>query len=364
MEITAAVLRAPDGPYQLERVELAAPGPDQVLVRIAGTGMCHTDVLPRSPMSFAPLPIITGHEGSGVVEAIGSDVDGIAVGDHVVLSFESCGTCENCASGASAYCDMFFLRNLSGREMDGSTAVRDESGAEVSSRWFAQSSLATHCLATARNTVVVDPDLPLELLGPLGCGILTGAGSILVALDVRPGTSLVVFGTGAVGLAAIMAGRVAGASPIVAVDIHRHRLDLALELGATHAIEGTAPDVVAQVQAITGGGAHFSFDTTGNPAVMANAIAGLRMAGVCGLVGIQTGDLVLDGLALVGKTVKGILEGGAEPRDLIPRLLDLWREGRFPFDRLIETFPLDQINEAEQASLSGRVIKPVLIPPG
>jgi aryl-alcohol dehydrogenase len=364
MEITAAVLRAPDSPYQLEQVELADPGPDQVLVRIAGTGLCHTDVLPRSPLGFAPLPIITGHEGSGVVEAIGSDVDGIAVGDHVVLSFESCGSCENCASGASAYCDSFFQRNLFGREMDGSTAVRDASGAEVSSRWFAQSSLATHCLATARNAVVVDADLPLELLGPLGCGILTGAGSILVALNVRPGTGLVVFGTGAVGLAAVMAGRVAGASPIVAVDIHRHRLDLALELGATHAIEGTDADVVAQVQTITGGGAHFSFDTTGNPAVMANAIAALRLGGVAGFVGIQTGDLVLDGLALVGKTVMGILEGGAEPRQLIPRLLDLWREGRFPFDRLIETFPLDQINEAEQASLSGRVIKPVLIPPG
>ncbi|HWD50987.1 MAG TPA: NAD(P)-dependent alcohol dehydrogenase [Acidimicrobiales bacterium] len=364
MEITAAVLRAPDSPYQLERVELAAPGPGQVRVRIAGTGLCHTDVLPRSPMSFAPLPIITGHEGSGVVEAIGSDVEGIAVGDHVVLSFDSCGACANCASGASAYCEAFFPRNLFGREMDGSTRVRDASGEDVSSRWFAQSSLATHCLATARNTVVVDADLPLELLGPLGCGILTGAGSILVALDVPPETSLVVFGTGAVGLAAVMAGRVAGASTIVAVDIHRHRLDLALDLGATHALDGTASDVVAQVQAVTGGGADFTFDTTGNPAVMANAIAGLRMGGVCGFVGIQTGDLVLDGVALIGKTVMGILEGGAEPRDLIPRLLGLWREGRFPFDRLIETFPLDQINEAEQASLSGRVIKPVLIPAG
>jgi aryl-alcohol dehydrogenase len=185
---------------------------------------------------------------------------------------------------------------------------------------------------------------------------------VLVALDVQPGTSIAIFGVGAVGLAAVMAARVAGASTIVAVDIHRHRLDLATELGATHVVDGSGDGVVAQILAACPGGADYAFDTTGNVSVIATALAGLRMAGHCGLVGIQAEPLVLDPVALVGKTVSGILEGGAVPQELIPRLISLWREGEFPFDRLVETFPLSDINRAEQASLRGDVVKPVLLP--
>lgn len=362
MQITAAVLRTPDGPYALEPVELAAPAADEVLVRIVGAGMCHTDVLPRADGTLSPPPIITGHEGAGVVEAVGSDVNGITVGDHVVLSFDSCGACEACLAGHPAHCETFLIRNLLGRRMDLTTGVTDGNGEEVASRWFGQSSFATHALATARNVVVVDKGLPLEKLGPLGCGIQTGAGSTLVALDVQPGTSVVVFGAGAVGLAAVMGAVVAGATTIIAIDLHQHRLDLALELGATHVIDGGADDVVAQIHGLTGGGAHHAVDTTGVPAVMTNALACMRLGGVAGFVGIQVGDLVLDGLALVGKTAIGILEGNADPHTFIPRMIELWQAGRFPFDRLIEEFPLADINEAEQASLSGRVIKPVLRP--
>jgi aryl-alcohol dehydrogenase len=360
MQITAAVLRAADGPYVLEPVELAEPLADEVLVRIFAAGMCHTDVLPRGEVTFSPPPIITGHEGAGVVEAVGADVTGIAIGDHVVLSFDSCGACAACTAGAPAHCETFLLRNLLGRRLDFTTGVTDAAGAEVASRWFGQSSFATHAVATARNVVVVDESLPLEVLGPLGCGIQTGAGSVLVALDVQPGSSIVVFGAGAVGLAAVMAAAVAEAATIVAVDLHQHRLDLALELGATHVIDGAADDVVVQIHELTGGGAHYAIDTTGVPAVMTNALAGLRLGGVAGFVGIQVGDLVLDGSALVGKTAIGILEGNTDPHTFIPRMIELWQAGRFPFDRLIEEFPLDKINEAEQASLSGRVIKPVL----
>jgi len=363
MRVTAAVLRQADGEYRLEDVELAGPGPGEVLVRIVGAGMCHTDTLPRSPTSFSPPPIITGHEGSGVIEEVGAGVDGVAVGDHVVLSFASCGECRNCMSGRPSYCDTFLFRNLTGRNIDGSTGVVDDSGSPVLSRWFGQSSFATHCVAGARNVVVVDRDLPLELLGPLGCGILTGAGSVLVGLDVQPGRNIVVFGTGAVGLAAVMAAKVAGASTVIAVDIHRHRLDLATELGATHTVDGAAVDVAQQIMTATDGGADYTFDTTGNVSVIANAVATLRLGGHCGLVGIQSESLVLDPIAIVGKTVSGILEGGANPQKVIPHLLSLWTEGRFPFDRLVKTFPLADINLAERASLSGDTIKPVLIPP-
>jgi aryl-alcohol dehydrogenase len=362
MEITAAVLRSHDGAYVLEQVDLAAPAPGEVLVRVVGAGMCHTDVLPRSPLFPAQPPIITGHEGSGVVQAMGPGVTGVSVGDHVVMSFDSCGSCANCHGAHPAYCDTFFQRNLFGRRVDGSTGVTDAAGAPVSSRWFGQSSFATHAIATSRNLVVVDRALPLEMLGPLGCGILTGAGSVLVALAVTPGSSIAVFGAGAVGLAAVMAARVAGATTIVAVDLHQHRLELALRSGATHVIDGRSDDVTGQILSLTGG-VQYAFDTTGSPAVIAAAVGALRATGVCGLVGVQTQPLVLDPSALaLGRTVMGIIEGDAVPQRLIPQLIALWQQGRFPFDQLVQTFPLSGINEAEQASLRGDVVKPVLIP--
>lgn len=362
MEITAAVLRAADAPYELEPVELADPRPDEVLVRIVGAGMCHTDVLPRGEVTISPPPIITGHEGAGVVEAVGAEVEGVSVGDHVVLSFDHCGTCEMCQLGVPAHCETFLMRNMLGRRLDFSTGVTDRDGNEVSSRWFGQSSFATHCLATARNVVVVDESLPLEKLGPLGCGIQTGAGTSLVALDVQPGRSIVVFGAGAVGLAAILGAVVAEAGTIIAVDLNAARLELATELGATHTIDGSASDVVAHVQAITEGGAHYSVDTTGVPAVMQSALGALRLGGVAAYVGVQTGDLTIGPVDLVGKTAIGVLEGNTSPHTFIPRMIELWQAGRFPFDRLIETFPLSEINEAEKASLEGRVVKPVLLP--
>lgn len=364
MEITAAVLRAADGPYVLETVELADPRPDEVLVRIVAAGMCHTDVLPRGEITISPPPIITGHEGSGVVEAVGAEVEGISVGDHVVLSFDHCGDCQMCRDGVPAHCETFLMRNMLGRRLDFSTAVTDADGNEVASRWFGQSSFASHCLATARNVVVVDKDLPLEKLGPLGCGIQTGAGTSLVALDVQPGRSIVVFGAGAVGLAAVLGAVVAEAGTIIAVDLNAARLELARELGATHTIDGSATDVVGQIHAITEGGAYYSIDTTGVPTVMQNALGALRLGGVCAYVGVQMGDITIGPADLIGKTAIGVLEGNTSPHTFIPRMIELWQAGRFPFDRLIEELPMSQINEAEKASLEGRIVKPVLIPGG
>ena len=361
MQTRAAVLREADGPFTIEDIELAPPGPGQVLVKVAGVGMCHTDLLHREGAALAPLPIVLGHEGSGVVEAVGDGVTDVAVGDHVVLSFASCGECGTCTDGHPAYCDTFLMRNLFGRELDGTTGAADADGGEISSRWFGQSSFAQHCVAERRNVVVVDADLPIEQLGPLGCGFLTGAGSMVNSLAVGPGMSVVVTGAGAVGLAAVMAAKALGAETIVAVDRHPSRLELATELGATHTV-GADADLAAEVLAITGIGAHRVLDTTGVPAVINAALASLRMTGVLGMVGVQQGDLVLDVLTPLGKTLTAIFEGDADPQVLIPQLIGWWREGRFPFDRLVETFPMAEINEAEAASASGRVVKPVLLP--
>jgi aryl-alcohol dehydrogenase len=361
MRTEAAVLRATDAPYAIEQIDLADPGPGEVLIRIAGTGLCHTDLLGRS--GLIGLPVVLGHEGAGIVEAAGPAVTGLAVGDHVVLSFDSCGRCANCRGAHPAYCAEFFPRNLSGVAVDGSTPATGEDGKPVAARWFGQSSFAGHALAAARNAVRVDPDLPLELLGPLGCGIQTGAGSVLNSLAVTTGSSIAVFGAGGVGLAAVMAAHVAGAATIIAVDLHQSRLDLAAELGATHTINGAGDDIAGQIRAITGDGAQYSFDTTGVPAVITTAIGSLRPTGTCGLVGVQQGELVLDPFALAdGRTLMGILEGDAVPHLFIPRLIELWRQGRFPFDKLITRYPLSQINRAEAEAAGGLAVKPVLIP--
>jgi len=362
MLATAALLRDNQGPFTIEEVELPAPGPGEILVSVVGVGYCHTDTLLRQ-FPNEMLPFVGGHEGAGVVEEIGPGVTGIGVGDHVVLSFDSCGVCRNCREGLPPYCDEFMARNFTGHKLDGSAGATDASGASVGWRWFGQSSFATHAVASTRNAVVVDRSLDLEVLGPLGCGIQTGAGSVLNALRVRPGSSLVVYGAGAVGLAAVMAAGIAGASNVIAVDRHQSRLDLALSLGATDAIDaGAVDDLGGEVTARTGGGADFAFDTTGVPAVVSAAVAGLRQTGVCGLVGVGFDDLGLNSVGMMGKTVKGIYEGDAVPQVLIPQLIDHWQRGRFPFDRLVGSFPLDGIDDAEKASNDGKVVKPVLLP--
>jgi aryl-alcohol dehydrogenase len=298
-----------------------------------------------------------------VVASVGSAVSGIAVGDHVIASFDFCRGCANCLAGHPAYCATFIQRNLVGRALDGSTPARDTDGAEIGARWFGQSSFASHALVSENNLVVVDPELPLELLGPLGCGVQTGAGAVFNALDVRAASSFVVFGAGAVGLSALLAAKVAGATTIIAVDLNAGRLALAEELGATHLLNPSTSDVLGEIYRLTDDGAHYTLDTTGVPSVVETAINCLRPTGVCGLVAVQQSDITITPTMLsFGRNVMGIFEGDSVPRLMIPRLIALWRQGRFPFDKLVRTFPLAKINEAEQASISGEVIKPVLVP--
>jgi aryl-alcohol dehydrogenase len=363
MQISAAVLRSPDGPYSIEPIELADPGAGQVVVRVEAVGHCHTDLLPRAGVLPIPMPMIAGHEGAGVVVAVGPGVTTVAAGDHVVLSFASCGTCPACLAGHPASCDLFAPLNLIAATLDGSVTATDATGAPVAARWFGQSSFATHALATERNVVKIDDDLPLELMAPLGCGLQTGAGTVINVLRPQPGESIAVFGSGAVGSAAIMAAAAAGCTTIVAVDLHRHRLDLALELGATHVVDGSAPDVAAQVIASTGRGVLHAVDTTGVGAVVAAAIESLSVRGTLALVGVAQPDLVVPGNALaMGKSVVGVLEGDADPKTFIPLLTRLWRRGKFPIERLMRTFPLSEIDAAERAAAAGEVVKPVLLP--
>jgi aryl-alcohol dehydrogenase len=358
-----AVLRSTDGAYAQETVTVRDPRPGEVLVRVEAAGMCHTDTFGRSGLLGEDfLPAVLGHEGAGVVEEVGAGVTGVAPGDRVVLTFDSCGACEGCLRGAPASCAEFERRNLAGRAPDGGGSLTDAGGAELTSRWFGQSSFAEYAVATARNVVPVAGDLPPELAAPLGCGVQTGAGAVLNVMRPSPAQSVAVFGAGAVGLSAVMAAAAAGAREVVAVDVVPARLELALELGATRVVDGADPDVAAAVTA-GGPGADFSLDTTGRAEVMVAAVQVLRRPGLAVLVGAGLDVLTVHPALLAGKTVTYVYEGAALPRVFVPQLVDLWRAGRFPFDRLVRTYPLAGIDRAEADAAAGLTVKPVLLMP-
>lgn len=364
MEISAAVVREAGGPFTIETLELEAPGAGEIRVRIVATGLCHTDLVVRDQVLPTPLPAVLGHEGAGIVEELGPGVEGLAPGDAVVLGFAACRECAPCTAGEPAYCTHFAALNFGGCRADGSKALHDAAGA-VSSHFFGQSSFASHVLVAAKNVVRVPASAPLALLGPLGCGIMTGAGAVMNTLGVGAGDDVLVSGGGPVGLSGVMAAAAAGARTIVLVDPLESRRALARELGATHALDPAAGPVADQLRAILPGGASRILETSGLVAAVEQAIACLGVRGRLGLVGVprslsDTAALPLLPLLSLGASVHGITEGDADPQTFIPRLLALHEQGRFPFDRLIATYPLDQINAAIADQHAGRCVKAVL----
>lgn len=367
MKTTAAVLHTPDGRFEIEEVEMSEPGPGEVLVKLVATGMCHTDLSMREAHRPTPYPVVLGHEGSGVIDALGSGVVGLTVGQPVVLSYASCGRCAQCLRGDKTYCTQMWDLNFNCCRPDGSTSISID-GKPVGSHFFGQSSWASHAVVPVSSVVPVSGDAPLELLGPLGCGVQTGAGAVLNVFDPNPGASIAVFGCGGVGLSAVLAAQVAGCSTIIGVDTHAGRRSFAEEMGATHSIDPLAGDVVAEIMDLTGGGADFTFDAVGapgSPGTFEAGVLSLSGSGTFGFVAAGAPDLTVEisPRQLFGKTVTGILEGNSIPQLFIPELIELHRQGRFAFDRMITTFPLDQINEAEHASHTGEVVKPVLLMP-
>lgn len=362
MQMTAAVSRQDAKCPCLETVELGAPRDGEVLVRIVATGICHTDFMFHGPFGsrFAQKPMVLGHEGAGVVEAVGAAVESLRVGDHVVLSGNSCGQCASCHSGRPVYCDHMIRLCWSGSRRDGSSAI-SQCGSPVSSAFFGQSSFATHVIASVRTAVKVPSDVPLHLLGPLSCGMITGAGAVLEALGVRPGQSIAIFGTGGVGLAAVMAARIAGASRIAAIDIDEKRLELARSLGASDAVISDATTAQA-LHALEPRGFDFSLVTAPATQVFDAAVSCLAVEGTAGFVIDPKDDWKPDMLCLLtgGRKLQGIIGGNANPQTFIPLLIDYWRKGFFPFDRLITEFPFHEIDKAWEQFRSGKVIKPVL----
>ena len=352
--IRAAVLRG-RGPLKIETLDMEGPRDDETLVRLAASGICRTDIDICDSWDERETPAVLGHEGAGVVEQVGRGVEGVKRGDHVVLSYDSCGNCAECRDGRPAHCRYGYELNFGFRRLDGTNPLQ---GSGVRGRFFGQSSFASHAVATERNLVRVSKKLPLEILAPLGCGFQTGAGTIMNSLKVAKGESVAVFGTGSVGLAAVMAARLAGAAPIIGVDIVPRRLKLAIQLGATHAVDARRGEIAGRVRGMAGGGVDYVVETTGEPEMHRLAVEILNLNGAAALL---TGE---DGKKLSGgRRTVGIIEGDAVPQQFIPRLIRLYRRGRFPFDRLLKFYPFRDINRAMADARRGVTVKPVLLFP-
>lgn len=344
-------------------MELDEPEPGEVMVRLVATGVCHTDILARDQNIPFVFPGVLGHEGAGVVEAIGDGVTKVEEGDHVVLTWPSCGECSNCIMGQPRYCLQMRTLAFSGGRPNGSTAFH-RGGHAIHDHFFGQSSFSTRTITWERNVVKVPREAPLELLGPLGCGVASGAGAILNALRPPVGSSIAIFGAGSVGLSAVMAAKLSGCTTIVVVDLVGSRLDLAVELGATHTVNAAKNDAVEAVREVSGGAVDFSLECAGNVSVLRQAVAVLPiMRGVCGLVGgTPPGtDITLDHKTMLyGKRLQGILGGEGQGDIFIPQLVDLHAKGLFPMERLVRYFDLSDVNEAVSASEDGSVLKPIL----
>lgn len=364
MRITAAVVETRCAPFAVQELELGELRDDELLVAVVASGICHTDLICRDQWLPVPLPAVLGHEGAGIVAAAGRGITEFAPGDRVAMSYDCCGACPACDQQLGAYCYSFFEHNFAAaRPEDGSSALSRD-GTLVHAHFFGQSSFASHAVARERNVVAVPEDIPLEIAAPFGCGIQTGAGAVFNVLRPQPGTSFAVFGAGAVGLAAVMAARIAGCAPIIAVDLRASRLERARELGATHTVDVSTEDPVAAIREVTGAGVEASLEAAGVPSALRNAVDALAPLGTCGIVGAPAAgtevSLDINTVMTAGRVVRGIVEGEARPKEFLPRLYDLWRRGEFPAERMMQFYDFDEIDRAARAAEAGEVIKPVL----
>lgn len=360
MKVRAAVARHAHQPLSIEWVELDELRPDEALVELTATGICHTDLAVVHQTFPLPLPWVLGHEGAGKVIRTGRAVSSLAAGDPVVLTFDSCGHCGECSGNHPAYCASFAASNYLGTRADGSSTIKDAQGQVLRSSFFAQSSFATHAIVRSRNAIKVRADAPLEVLGALGCGFQTGAGTVLNVLRPSASSSIAVFGVGAVGFAALFAARLLGCERIVAIDRVASRLELAAELGATHVIDTSRETLSTRLAEL--GGLDFAVETSGIPALAEAAVAALHVRGVCALLGASAVPTFALPMAFMipGRVVMGVREGDSNPAELIPHLVDRFMEGRFPIDRLCRFYPLEDINTAIADTAAGAVVKPVV----
>lgn len=367
MKIRAAIVRGENSLFEIETLNLDNPRDDEICVKIAGVGLCHTDIVFAS--GFVPgfdLPAVLGHEGSGIVHSVGSKVSKVKIGDRVAVTFGSCGSCDRCGDGDASYCRLWREYNFAGKRLDGSKSIRDGE-TEVSSNFFCQSSFASHALTYERNVVKLPDDIPLELMGPIGCGVQTGVGAVLNSLEVKEGSSFLITGGGPVGLSAVMGAKIAGCKIIILVEPKSDRRDMAMSFGATHTLDPTQfENLVDAVRAIDPRGVDNALDTSGIPDVLQAVMNCLGVKGTLGVVSVTPPDMPVPGNMLQvmgqGHTIKGIIEGDSDPDIFIPQLVNYYKEGLLPFDEIIKTYALCDINQAVADQRDGKCIKAVLLP--
>jgi aryl-alcohol dehydrogenase len=366
---TAMVVGAAGGEFTPRELTIDDPAADEVLVRVEAVGMCHADLAVRAGEFPFPLPGVPGHEGAGRVEAVGSGVTSVRPGDRVLLTFDSCGRCVWCVGGEPSQCLRFVAYNFTnGARPDGSPALWD-GDTPVHGSFFGQSSFASYALAHERGTVRVPDvaaDVPSAVLAPLGCGIQTGAGAVLDVLAPEAGGTVAVFGAGVVGLSAVMAAALLPVARIVVVDVQDARLALARTLGATDVVNSRTEDTCERIAEITGGGPQYLVESSGVPAVLAQAVRSLAVGGTAAVVGVPpfgvTAAIDVADLVNGSKRVVGVVEGRSNPPVSLPRLAELVATGRLPVGKLIGTFALEDVEEAAAAMRAGSTIKPVLVP--
>lgn len=368
MRITAAVMERADGKLTrrkiaLEEVELEPPRRGEVLIRVTSAGVCGTDRMCIHGLEPYPTPGVLGHEGAGIVQEVGQDVTRVRPGDRVMVGFPFCGECRSCRRGEPRYCEKGAILSFSGFRSDGSGAMRRSNGDKLAARFFQQSSWSTYTLALETQLARVPDGLDVDLTGPYGCSISTGAGAILNELRPGPGSSIAIFGAGNVGLAAVMAARLTGATQIIAIDKVPERLALARELGATHSIEHGA-GTVPELKALTKGRLEYSIEATNGANLVAEAVTALGIRGTCALVGgaklTETVKLSHPDVLLQGKRILGVMGGGGQTPDFLESLMELQRQGRFPLEKLVRFYDFADINQAIDDSDEGVTVKPIV----
>lgn len=363
IKMKAAVIHHPDDPFTIEEVELEEPKGDEVLVKISASGLCRTDDFGRT--LNLPMPMVLGHEGAGIVEKVGNEVTEFKPGDHVIFSFASCGHCHNCITGRPAYCENFNAINFGGTAADGTTRIY-QNGKPVT-MFFGQSSFAEYATVSARSTVKVDQDVDLGMFAPLGCGLQTGSGAVLNTLMPQCDETIAIFGCGAVGISAVMAAHAVGMKQIIVVDMNQPSLDFAKELGATDAVntkelpEGFS--IADAVKELSNGGVNYTLDTSGYGPMIHNAIKSTCTSGKTVLVSpsgvIEHFEIGKDVLGSY-RTIIGCCEGDSNPKVFIPRLIQLYKTGRFPLEKIVTTYPFEEINRARDDFNAHKVMKAVV----
>lgn len=377
MKIKAAVLRQTDAPQpfekskplSIEEIELDPPGPNEMMIKVGGAGLCHSDLSVMNGSRPRPVPMVMGHEGAGEVVEIGSSITDVAVGDHIVFQFSpSCGRCRRCLEGRPQVCEVAAVSKAAGDLMSGGRRLRDADGVALAHH-SGVSCFAEYAVTDRGSVVVIDKDLPLDEAAIFGCAVMTGVGAVINTARILPGDSVAVIGLGGVGLNGLLGAKLGGAETIVAIDLSDEKLGLARQLGATHTVNATDPDHVQQVRDITNGGVDFAVDLAGAIPAMETAYGVTRYGGTVVTAGLSPStakfSFIQSNLVAEEKSIKGSYMGSCVPVRDIPRFISLYRQGRLPVDRLLsQRVGFDGINEGFDLLQQNATVRQILMPHG